>query len=90
MRKLAREVCFELIFEILVRDEGEMNPLSFSTLCEQENILDDQDKDYVNKIVNTFVQNKEEIKHSFNGWCNEIKGIGIEGCWFFKSVFNLS
>ena len=64
MRKLAREICFELIFEILVRDEGEMNPLSFSTLCEQENILDDQDKDYVNKIVNTFVQNKEEIKNA--------------------------
>lgn len=61
MRKLAREISFELIFEILARDESEINTLSLDTLCDEENALPEEDKQFVTTVVNTFVCNKDEI-----------------------------
>lgn len=64
MRKLAREICFEMIFEILTRNECEINEATLEVLCEQENILGEDDKAYVVKVVDAFISNKEEILNS--------------------------
>ncbi len=61
MRKLSREICFDMIFEILTRDLCEMNEQTLSLLCEQENLLSEEDKFYVRTLVQTFVENKGEI-----------------------------
>lgn len=64
MRKLAREICFEMIFEILTRGECEINETTLEVLCEQENVLNDEDRAYVVNIVNSFICNKDEILNS--------------------------
>lgn len=64
MRKLAREICFEMIFEILTRDECEINETTLELLCEQENVVSDEDKEYIVKIVDAFICNKDEILNS--------------------------
>lgn len=64
MRKLAREICFEMIFEVLTRNEQEINNQTLELLCEQENVLGEEDRQYVIKIVDSFIQNKEQILNS--------------------------
>ncbi len=64
MRKLAREICFEMIFEILTRNECEINEQTLELLCEQENVLGDDDKQFVVKVVDSFIKNKDQILNS--------------------------
>lgn len=64
MRKLAREICFEMIFEVLTRDECEINEATLEVLCEQENILGEEDRTYVVEVVKAFISNKDEILNS--------------------------
>ena len=72
MRKLAREICFEVIFEALVRKQKK---ITMQVLCEQENILNEEDKGFVTKVVGAFEDNQEVILDSIyqkvNGFAPE-------------------
>ena len=67
MRKQARETAFKVIYKNLFME----NDFSSSELLEEDNILAEEDVCFVNKLVELYQQNKEEINNSIN---SKLKG----------------
>ena len=62
MRKQARETAFKVIYKSLFLE----NDFSSSELLEEDNILEEEDVNFVNTLVELYQQNKEEINNSIN------------------------
>ena len=62
MRKQARETAFKVIYKSLFLE----NDYSSSEILEEDNILNQEDVDFVNTIVELYQQNVADINNSIN------------------------
>lgn len=67
MRKQARETAFKVIYKNLFLE----NDFSSRELLEEDNILEEDDVNFVNTLVELYQQNKEDINNNIN---SKLKG----------------
>lgn len=60
-RKIAREMCFKLVFENLFNSFDEFSDSTFTMLMEEE-FLPEEDAKFVKELCDCFIEHKEEIK----------------------------
>lgn len=62
MRKLARETAFKIIYKSLFNQ----NDLSCDELIEDDNIVEQEDIEYIKELIDIYEQNAEEINNKIN------------------------
>ncbi|MBQ3494522.1 MAG: transcription antitermination factor NusB [Clostridia bacterium] len=62
MRALAREVAFKKIFETLFTQSNE----TLDCFFENDNLVEQQDRDFANLLVNKYLENQQQIESLIN------------------------